>query len=145
MKLSTGALALLRSLLRDVPGDHHVLTLHTHHTMSTAVDRRAETFDAEHPQVVERLHAAVTGGAGASVVLRTVTDRISHTLPNGVEIPVELVRGWYVTGHRLIPLDGARMFDAHCTDAASGEPLPPEHGVEYTGAPEIDLTAIPRP
>jgi hypothetical protein len=34
------------------------------------------------------------------------------------------------------------MFDAHCTDSASGEPIPSERGVEYTSAPDIDLSAF---
>ncbi|MFE3459278.1 hypothetical protein ACFXKD_17185 [Nocardiopsis aegyptia] len=140
--LTTDARTLLSALLRDLPGDHHVLTLNTGHAMSTAVDVRGEDFDIEHPEVVERLCAAVTRPSPSALVLRTFTDRVSHTLPDGTAVPIKLVRGWRVGEHTLYPLDEAEMFDAHCTDAASGEPLPPERGVEYTSAPEIDLSSF---
>ncbi|PDP84526.1 hypothetical protein CQJ94_28075 [Glycomyces fuscus] len=138
--LSPRAHALLSALLDGLPGTKHILTLHTRHAMVTAVERRESGFDVERPAVVERLCTAVTSGGLAAVVLRTLTDQVSHTLPGGVEVPVGLVRGWTVTERSLVPLDEARMFDAHCTDSASGEPIPPERGVVYTDAPAVDLT-----
>lgn len=138
--LSSHACALLSALLDDLPGTKHLLTLHTRHVLVTSVERREDGFEAEHPAVVERLCAAVTSGGLAAVVLRSPTDRISHTLADGVGVPVTLVRGWTVTDRTLVPLDEARMFDAYCTDSASGEPIPPEPGVVYTDAPAVDLT-----
>ncbi|OOC54338.1 MULTISPECIES: hypothetical protein [Nocardiopsis] len=139
---SSHAHALLSALLNDLPGEHHVLTLHTRHAMSTAVERRGEDFAVEHPPVVERLCDALTDGGAAAVVLRSFTDQVSHTLPDGAGVPVKLVRGWRVADRDLVPLDEAQMFDAHCTDAASGEPIPPERGVVYTDAPAVDLTVF---
>lgn len=138
--LTTDARILLSALLRDLPGDHHILTLNTGHARSTAVHVRGVDFDIEHPEVVERLCTAVTRNSPSALVLRTFSDRISHTLPNGTAVPVKLVRGWRVGERTLLPLEEAEMFDAHCTDPASGEPLPSERGVEYTSAPEIDLS-----
>jgi hypothetical protein len=138
--LSSRAHVLLSALLEDLPGTRHILTLHTRHAMATAVERRAPGFHVDHPAVVERLCTAVTSGGLAAVVLRSFTDQVSHTLPSGVEVPVRLVRGWTVADRSLLPLDEARMFDAHCTDSASGEPVPPERGVVYTDAPAVDLT-----
>ncbi|MCY9784188.1 hypothetical protein KIK06_09810 [Nocardiopsis sp. EMB25] len=143
--LSPRAHALLCAVLNGLPHDHHLLTLHTRHAMSTAVDRRRGGLYVEHPPVVERLCAAVDGGGAAALILRSFTGQVSHTLPNGVDIPVKLVRGWTIADRRLIPLDEARMFDAHCTDAASGEPIPPERGVVYTDAPDVDLTGFHDP
>ncbi|MDT0329219.1 hypothetical protein [Nocardiopsis lambiniae] len=137
--LTSRARILLSALLRDLPGRHHILTLHTGHTMSTTIALRHGAWDIGHPPVVERLTTTLAGGRTAALIMRTFTDRISHTLPNGVDIPVKVVRGWRVAAHTLVPLDEAEMFDAHCTDAASGEPLPPELGVEFTAAPPIDL------
>ncbi len=138
--LSSHAHALLSALLDDLPGTKHFLTLHTRRVLVTSVERREEGFEVEHPAVVERLCTAVTNGDLAAVVLRSLTDRVSHTLPDGARIPVALVRGWTVTDRTLVPLDEAGMFDAHCTDSASGEPIPPEPGVVYTDAPAVDLT-----
>lgn len=140
--LSSAAHTLLSALLTDLPGSRHLLSLHTRHTMSTAVLLQGEGFAVEHPPVVERLCAVIANGATAGVVLRSFTDQVSHTLPNGVDIPVKLVRGWSIADRGLTPLDEAQMFDAYCTDAASGEPVPPERGVVYTDAPAVDLTAF---
>jgi hypothetical protein len=140
--LTTNARTLLSVLLRELPGEHHILTLNTGHAFSTSIDRRGEDVEVAHPEVVERLCAAVTRASPSALVLRTLTDRISHTLPNGVDVPVKLVLGWRVGQGALIPLSEAEMFDAHCTDSASGEPIPSERGVEYTRAPDIDLSAF---
>ncbi|WP_394350462.1 hypothetical protein [Nocardiopsis quinghaiensis] len=76
------------------------------------------------------------------MVLRSFTGQVSHTLSHGADIPLKPVRGWRVADRGLVPLDEAQMFDAHCTDAASGEPVPPERGVVYTNAPAIDLAVF---
>lgn len=130
---------LLAALFCDLPHKNHVLTLNAGRARSTAVERREDGFEVELPAVVERLCAALAHGELASVVLRSFTDEIAHTRPDGCEIPLKLVRGWVVSGQALHPLEEAAMFDAHCLDSASGEPLPPEEGVRYTDAPEIDL------
>ncbi|WP_028649436.1 hypothetical protein [Nocardiopsis sp. CNT312] len=140
--LSPRSHALLSALLNGLAEHRHLLTLHTGHPASTVVDRAEGDFTVEHAAVVERLCAALAEGAPAAVVLRSFTDRVSHTLADGTAIPAEVVRGWTAGGGALLPLDEARMFDAHCTDAASGEPLPPERGVVYADAPEIDLTVF---
>jgi hypothetical protein len=63
--------------------------------------------------------ASVTARAGG-LVLRTTTDDGPDT-----------VRGWSLRDGRLHPLTEAEVFDAYCTDAITGEPVPPEHGVVY--------------
>lgn len=140
--LSTSAHALLRSLFRDLSGDHHILNLSFRYGMSTAVDRRADHFEVEHPVVIERLHMALTADTPAALIVRTFTDRVHETRADGTIVPVKLLRGWRVWHRRLVPLDEAQMFDAHCMDAASGEPMPPEAGVEYVSASEIDLSCL---
>ncbi|MBR8744876.1 hypothetical protein [Nocardiopsis sp. MG754419] len=140
--LSTDTLALLRCLFHDLPGDHHVLTLNLRRPMSTAVRRDGDRFEVEDPSVVERLRRAVADPAPAALVLRTRTDHVPENPSEGTDVLVELVRGWWV-GHRaLVPLDEAQMFDAFCTDTASGEPIPPEPGVRYVSAPAVDLSHL---
>ncbi|CAL9601918.1 hypothetical protein SUDANB121_05470 [Nocardiopsis dassonvillei] len=133
---------LLSALLRDLPGRHHILTLYTGDPVSTSIVLHAGGWDIEHPPVVERLSTVLATGRSAAVVLRSFTERVSHTLPDGLEVPVKVVRGWRIADHTLQPLDEAEMFDAHCTDAASGEPIPPERGVEFAPAPAVDLSAF---
>lgn len=139
---SSLAPVLLAALFSDLPHTNHLLTLNTGRVRSTAVERRGDRFEVELPAVIEGLCTALARGDLASVVLRSFTDEIAHTRPDGVDIPVKLVRGWVVSDQSLYPLDEAAMFDAHCIDAASGEPLPPEEGVMYTDAPEIDLAVF---
>ncbi|MCT2594538.1 hypothetical protein LHJ74_32300 [Streptomyces sp. N2-109] len=43
----------------------------------------------------------------------------------------ETVRGWRLRGGWLSPLSEAEVFSAYCTDAETGEPVPPEAGVRY--------------
>ncbi|MEU7256865.1 hypothetical protein AB0B21_13785 [Streptomyces rimosus] len=43
----------------------------------------------------------------------------------------DAVRGWILRDAWLHPLSAAEVFTAYCTDADSGEPVPPEHGVDY--------------
>lgn len=142
--LSSAARTLLRLLFLDLAGERHILTLHTGYAMSTAITLGDETFDVEHPVVVERLYEAVASGAQAALILRTFTTHTSHTEPGGPNIPLKQVRGWRLDHGLLYPLDEAQMFDAHCTDSASGEPIPPEPGVEYTAAPAVDLSELRR-
>lgn len=63
--------------------------------------------------------SSVTRSTGG-LVLRTTTDDGPDT-----------VRGWSLREGRPEPLTEAEVFDAYCTDAATGEPVPPEPGVVY--------------
>ena len=63
--------------------------------------------------------AAVTARLGGLVV-RT-TDAAGR----------DTVRGWELRDGEPQPLSEAAVFDAYCTDPATGEPVPPEPGVRY--------------
>lgn len=43
----------------------------------------------------------------------------------------DTVRGWSLRRSEPHPLTEAEVFDAYCTDALTGDPVPPEHGVRY--------------
>lgn len=82
--------------------------------------------------------STVTGRTGG-VVLRTTYDSAG-----GDERP-DAVRGWSLREGDLHPLTEAEVFNAYCTDAATGDPVPPEHGVVYRAGlplppPHIDHT-----
>ncbi|MDI5964055.1 hypothetical protein [Streptantibioticus silvisoli] len=51
----------------------------------------------------------------------------------------EVVRGWTIREGRLRPLTAAQVFAAYCTDPETGEPIPPEHGVEYVAGFPVTL------
>ncbi|MEV5776633.1 hypothetical protein AB0L49_36265 [Streptomyces antimycoticus] len=47
-----------------------------------------------------------------------------------------VVQGWVLTGGWPRAMPAAKVFDAYCTDLATGDPLPPEPETEYVaGAP----------
>ncbi|MEU8571107.1 hypothetical protein AB0C51_22655 [Streptomyces pathocidini] len=77
------------------------------------------------------LAAGVATGSRAGIVIRT-------TAATGEGL--DAVRGWALGDGWPQPLSAAQVFTAYCTDADTGEPVPPEPGVDYL--PGIEL---PRP
>lgn len=47
------------------------------------------------------------------------------------------IYGWRLRAHGLEPLTAGEVFDAYCTDAASGDLIPPESGVDYCEPPDL--------
>ncbi|MBD0709749.1 MULTISPECIES: hypothetical protein [unclassified Streptomyces] len=66
------------------------------------------------------LAAGIALGARGGLVLRTLTPGAPDRL-----------HGWRLTDGSLVPLTEAEVFAAYCTDNRTGEPLPPEPGVEH--------------
>ncbi|WP_233221241.1 hypothetical protein [Streptomyces carminius] len=80
---------------------------------------------------------AAAGNAAEELVFRAVlaagiaTERPGGVVMRTVRGGEEEVRGWSLTGGRLRPLSEAEVFSAYCTDARTGEPVPPEPGLVY--------------
>lgn len=70
------------------------------------------------------LAAGLATGRPAGLVLRSAADAAAP----------QRVRGWSVHQGRPRALTEAEVFAAYCTDARTGEPVPPEPGVSYTAA-----------
>jgi hypothetical protein len=128
----SAARAVLRALVVPAgPGDHLV----TVGSWSTSVTVAADgSIEIENPLVCARLHRMVTDRGVGGIIVRSFTSEISHTLPNGIGIPVKEVRGWRLSNGVFYPLDEQAIFVASCTDAGTGEPLVPERGVRYADA-----------
>lgn len=69
------------------------------------------------------------------IVSRTTTD----TAPPAA--PQDTVRGWTLREGWLHPLTAAQVFTAYCTDAETGDPVPPEPGVHHAAG--LPLTPPP--
>jgi hypothetical protein len=82
------------------------------------------------------LAVAFAGRRPGGLVLRT----LPAPPPGDGSGRKEEVRGWKARDGWLTPLTDAQVFDAYCTHAETGEPVPPEPGVEHL--PGIPL---PRP
>ncbi|WP_269856392.1 hypothetical protein [Streptomyces sp. RPT161] len=68
------------------------------------------------------LAVGLATGSPGGVVLRT---------GRGTPGEPDRVRGWSLRDGWLHPLTEAEVFNAYCTDAETGEPVPPEPGVTY--------------
>jgi hypothetical protein len=68
------------------------------------------------------LAVGLATGSPGGVVLRT---------GRGTPDAPDRVRGWSLRDGWLHPLTEAEVFSAYCTDAETGEPVPPEPGVTY--------------
>ncbi|GCD39408.1 hypothetical protein OEIGOIKO_07238 [Streptomyces chrestomyceticus JCM 4735] len=64
----------------------------------------------------------------AGVALRSPGGIVSRTAETAGR---DTVRGWVLRDAWLHPLSAAEVFTAYCTDADTGEPVPPEPGVDY--------------
>ncbi|TXS51517.1 hypothetical protein [Streptomyces sp. t39] len=120
----------LLTRLLDVagPGTHHLVcsvpapdeqllaVLHAEGDTTAAAALDAE----EGIEFVTVLAAGIALRSSGGVVLRT-------SRPGAPDY----LHGWRLEGGRLTPLTAGEVFSAYCTDAATGDPLPPEPGVEY--------------
>ncbi|HEY5836812.1 hypothetical protein [Streptomyces sp.] len=127
-----------RTLLRVVeavgPGTHHVVcSLPTDDgpPLLAAVHIEADTDGDIHLAEADALVLCTVMAAGSAI-----------TRPGGLVVRTtdaagaETVRGWSLRNGEPHPLSEAEVFAAYCTDAVTGEPVPPEPGVTYrAGAP----------
>ncbi|MBC9718559.1 hypothetical protein H9Y04_39140 [Streptomyces sp. TRM66268-LWL] len=129
------AARLLTRVLDTVgPGAHHLVcsaSLPTHdltaalHT-ATDPDGRIELDEQAAMEFASVLAVAIATTSPGGLVMRTSSP--DHR---------DRVQGWRLQGELLQALTAAEVFDAYCTDTLSGEPLPPESGVDYCTAPDL--------
>jgi hypothetical protein len=74
------------------------------------------------------LAAAIATGGPGGLVLRT---------GDGTPAAPDHVRGWTLRDGWPHPLTEAQVFDAYCTDAGTGDPVPPEPGVTYCAGTDL--------
>nr|WSX52942.1 hypothetical protein OG409_30855 [Streptomyces sp. NBC_00974] len=140
--LRRAADALDRLVARAGPGHHHlvcsvptedeqlVAALNTH----TRADGPPHLGGRESLDFVTVLAAGLALGGPGGLVLRSSSEGPG---------PRDRVHGWRLDRGRLVPLSAAAVFNAYCTDADTGEPVPPEPGVEYCPGYEVDEPGPP--
>ena len=130
---------LLRLVEAVGPGTHHVvcsLPAAEGPPLLAAVHVEADADGEIHLDESDALVLCTVMAAGTvtvrtgGLVLRTTDDEGTDT-----------VRGWSLRDGLLHPLTEAEVFDAYCTDTATGEPVPPEPGVRYRAG--ITLPPLP--
>ncbi|HEX5566249.1 MAG TPA: hypothetical protein VFY14_04815 [Streptomyces sp.] len=126
--LDTAAEALSRLLGAAGAGTHHLVCSVVGDTGPLVAVLHAErppdgpprTAPAEALVFRTVLAAGLATGRPGGVVMRTVRGGR------------EQVRGWSLYGGWLRALTEAEVFAAYCTDARTGEPIPPEPGLSYS-------------
>ncbi|MEU6315215.1 hypothetical protein [Streptomyces sp. NPDC047014] len=119
------------------PGHHHfVCSVPTEDEQLVAVLHAETTEDAEAPPRIDPgqsldfvtvLAAGLALGGPGGLVVRTAREGQG-----------DRVHGWRLDRGRLTVLTAAAVFNAYCTDADTGDPVPPEPGVEYCPGYEVD-------
>jgi hypothetical protein len=120
--------ALMRLIEAAGPGGHHLVCSVPvdDAPLLAALHARVDDQGNVHLAEAEALVCCTVLAAGLAtdsrggVVLRT-------TSPDGSDE----VRGWTLHAGWLQPLTEAEVFNAYCTDAETGDPVPPEPGVIY--------------
>ncbi|MDH2393509.1 hypothetical protein QCN29_33045 [Streptomyces sp. HNM0663] len=130
---------LMRLLDRADAGSHHLVCsvsapdeqlLAVLHADSSAASPAAPAPDGERAAAaVDPAEAAEFAAVLAvGIALETTGGIVLRT--SNADTPDRL-HGWRLRQGTLIPLTAGEVFSAYCTDAATGEPLSPEPGVEY--------------
>ena len=132
------AAAALFAVLDAVgPGQHHLVCSVPVDGTPLAAVVHATTREGRPPRLAE---------PGALVFRTVLACGIATKSPGGIVLRTSLpgapdtVRGWALRDGWPRPLSEAEVFTAYCTDARTGEPIPPEHGVEYRAG-----LLLPRP
>ncbi|MFJ5217397.1 hypothetical protein ACIP98_22065 [Streptomyces sp. NPDC088354] len=129
--------ALTRLLDAAGPGSHHVVcSVPTEDTtLLAAMHARCDDHGMVHLAEAEALVCCTVLAAGLAtdspggLVVRSTAPSSGRGGPGAG--PPDEVRGWTLRDGWLSPLSEAEVFNAYCTDAETGEPVPPEPGVVH--------------
>ncbi|MGW4080944.1 hypothetical protein ACWELB_47110 [Streptomyces asiaticus] len=121
--------AALRAVVEAVgPGVHHLVCSVPADGTSLVAVLHADAREAGPPKLAEPSGLVFRTVLACGFALRGAGGLVLRTI---VGDSPETVRGWALQDGWLRPLSEAEVFTAYCTDAETGEPIPPEHGVEY--------------
>lgn len=134
MSFDRASQALMRLFEAAGPGHHHLVCSVPADgtTLLAAMHARCDEQGMVHLVEAEALvcctvlAAGIAEDSGGGVVLRSGTGAGQPPKDRPDE-----VRGWTLSDGWLHPLTEAEVFNAYCTDAESGDPVPPEPGVVH--------------
>ncbi|MEU6084900.1 hypothetical protein [Streptomyces sp. NPDC047108] len=139
--------ALIQLVEASGPGTHHVVcsvavdgsslvaVLHA----ACGEDGLVHLRESEALVFCSVLGAGIATGSRGGIVARSTPGPIDRPAAPGDDRAPDVVRGWTLHDRWLRPLTEAEVFAAYCTDADTGDLVPPEHGVDYR--PGIELPA----
>ncbi|MFG2832284.1 hypothetical protein ACGFWI_33275 [Streptomyces sp. NPDC048434] len=144
---ATQALQDLLAALGD--GTHHLVCSVAVGEPSLLAVLHATSPDGARPRLAESETLVFCTVLAVGFALRTPGGLVSRTTTAPADraatgdLDRDTVRGWSLGDSWLRPLGAAEVFTAYCTDSDTGEPIPPEHGVDH--APGLPLTPPPDP
>ena len=112
-----------RHLVCSVSGPPETLVAVLHADDDTG---RMELDENEALEFTTVLAVGLATGSPGGLVMRT-------TRPGSPD----RVHGWRLRAHSLEALTAGEVFDAYCTDAETGELIPPESNVDYCRPPDL--------
>ncbi|WP_030829355.1 hypothetical protein [Streptomyces hygroscopicus] len=128
--------AALRAVVEAAgPGVHHLVCSVPADGTSLVAVLHADAREAGPPKLAEPSALVFRTVLACGFALRSPGGLVLRTI---VADTPETVRGWAQQDGWLRPLSEAEVFTAYCTDAETGEPIPPEHGVEYRAGIPLD-------
>ncbi|WNE95034.1 hypothetical protein PS467_06575 [Streptomyces luomodiensis] len=121
--------AALRAVVEAAgPGVHHLVCSVPADGTSLVAVLHADAREAGPPKLAESSALVFRTVLACGFALRSPGGLVLRSI---VADTPEAVRGWALHDGWLRPLSEAEVFTAYCTDAETGEPIPPEHGVAY--------------
>ncbi|MEU9556915.1 hypothetical protein [Streptomyces fumanus] len=125
---------LTRVLDTAPPGEHHLVcsVSATPETLVSVLHADEDTDGTTHLDEAEALE--FTSVLALGLATHTPGGLVMRTSAPGAP---DRVYGWRLRGHGLAPLTAGEVFDAYCTDAASGDLIAPEPGVDYCEPPDL--------
>ncbi|MEV6115407.1 hypothetical protein AB0L59_23570 [Streptomyces sp. NPDC052109] len=132
---------LLRILETAPPGDRHLVCSVSGppETLLSVLHGDQDSHGGMHLDEAEALELT-------SVLALGLATRSPGGLVLRISAPetADRVYGWRLRSGDLEPLTAAEVFDAYCTDAETGDLIPPESGVDYCEPPDLgDDTRTP--
>ncbi|WKX73709.1 hypothetical protein [Streptomyces sp. XD-27] len=125
----TRASTLIRRLLETAgAGSHHLVCSVPTDGGSLIAALNAEVSETGRPRLIEAEALVFTTVLAAGIATRSPGGLVLRTSVRGMP---DTLRGWTFQDGWPQPLTEAEVFAAYCTDVRTGEPIPPEHGVEY--------------
>ncbi|MFG2193797.1 hypothetical protein [Streptomyces sp. NPDC048639] len=141
--------ALIQLVEASGPGTHHVVcSVPVDGSSLVAVlhaacgdDGLVHLRESEALVFCSVLGAGIATGTRGGIVVRSTPFPTGHPDAAGEAVATgpDVVRGWTLRNGWLRPLTEAEVFAAYCTDADTGDPVPPEHGVDYRPGLELPL------